>query len=64
MIYVNLVEQIVASDLVRNALLLAIVIGIWKVQDIIRSLITMDYSDRGNPAIRAVTNQNRNNPSY
>jgi len=57
MIYVNLVEQIVASDLVRNALLLAIVIGIWKVQDIIKSLITMDFSDYGNPAIRAVTSQ-------
>ena len=40
--YLKLIELIVASDLVRNILLLMIMLGIWKVQDIISSVITTD----------------------
>ena len=40
--YLKLIETIVASDLVRNILLLMIMLGIWKVQDIISSVIMTD----------------------
>lgn len=42
--YVYLIERIVASDLVRNILLLMVMLSLWKIQDIIRDVTTYDTS--------------------
>ena len=40
--YVLLIERLIAHPVVTNILLLMIMLGIWKVQDIISSVITTD----------------------
>mgnify|MGYP003110890755 CR=1 FL=1 len=42
--YLKLIETIVASDLVRNILLLMVMLSLWKIQDIIRDVTTYDTS--------------------
>jgi len=40
--YVLLIERLIAHPVVTNILLLMIMLSLWKIQDIIRSVITTD----------------------